>query len=250
MMKKLITITILFWGMFLQNLHAQQPTYVLVHGAWGGSWQFKKTAENLEKLGAKVYRVNLTGLGERYHLASPDVNLSTHIQDVVNTILFERLDSVILMGHSYGGMVVTGVADSVPDKIKKVIYLDAFLPENGESVEAYLQGNTNADLIKSKDGIYIYPSWVRDSTAFPRDVPHPLASIKEPISLKNQKRLNIPSTYILTYETALGGKEKDPFYFFSTRAKEYQWKVIDLEANHNPQIDNLGELVQILIDEK
>ena len=184
MMKKFALFLILLLSFPCLNIFAQQPTYVIVHGAWGGSWQFKNTANELEKLGSKVYRVNLTGLGERYHLANADINLSTHIKDVVNTILFERLDSVILIGHSYGGMVVTGVADSIPERLKKVIYLDAFVPENGESVAAYVEGSPTADIISSPDGEYVFPSWVKDTTAFPRDVPHPLASIKESIALK------------------------------------------------------------------
>lgn len=249
-MKKLILISFLFLCFPFIHLRAQEATYVLVHGAWGGSWQFKNTAEKLEKLGANVYRVNLTGLGERYHLASPEVNLSTHIKDVINTILFERLDSVILMGHSYGGMVVTGVADSIPEKIKKVIYLDAFVPEDGESVAAYFKDDPSGSLLNSKDGAYVYPSWVKDTTAFPRDVPHPLASLKEVIHLKNPKRLQIPSTYILTFESSQGGAEKDSFYFFSTRARKYNWKVIEMEADHNPQIHKLEDLVTILNNEK
>ena len=249
MMKKFALFLILLLSFPCLNIFAQQPTYVIVHGAWGGSWQFKNTANELEKLGSKVYRVNLTGLGERYHLANADINLSTHIKDVVNTILFERLDSVILIGHSYGGMVVTGVADSIPEKLKKVIYLDAFLPENGESVAAYVEGSPTADIISSPDGEYLFPSWVKDTTAFPRDVPHPLASIKESIVLKNSKRLEIPSTYILTFDPK-NGVGKDDFYFFSTRAKKYNWKVIEMEADHNPQINKLDELVKILNNEK
>jgi len=249
MMKKFALFLILLLSFPCLNIFAQQPTYVIVHGAWGGSWQFKNTANELEKLGSKVYRVNLTGLGERYHLANADINLSTHIKDVVNTIFFERLDSVILIGHSYGGMVVTGVADSIPEKLKKVIYLDAFLPENGESVAAYVEGSPTADIISSPDGEYVFPSWVKDTTAFPRDVPHPLASIKESIVLKNSKRLEIPSTYILTFDPK-NGVGKDDFYFFSTRAKKYNWKVIEMEADHNPQINKLDELVKILNNEK
>lgn len=249
MMKKFALFLILLLSFPCLNIFAQQPTYVIVHGAWGGSWQFKNTANELEKLGSKVYRVNLTGLGERYHLANADINLSTHIKDVVNTILFERLNSVILIGHSYGGMVVTGVADSIPEKLKKVIYLDAFLPENGESVAAYVEGSPTADIISSPDGEYVFPSWVKDTTAFPRDVPHPLASIKESIVLKSKKRLEIPSTYILTFDPK-NGVGKDDFYFFSTRAKKYNWKVIEMEADHNPQINKLDELVKILNNEK
>lgn len=249
-MNKLIlylTCSLLFLS---ATVMAQQPTYVFVHGAWGGAWQFKKTAEQLTQQGANVYRVNLTGLGDRYHLASPEVNLSTHITDVVNAIMFEGLDSVILVGHSYGGMVITGVADSIPGKIKKMIYLDAFLPEDGESVAFYLQGNPDADLLQSEDGLYVKPSWVKDTTKFPRDVPHPIATLKEKIKLDNTERLKIPTTYILTYESALGGKEKDPFYFFSTRAQKHNFQVVGMEADHNPQIKHLKELVQILLTAK
>lgn len=249
-MKKCILSILFVSCLCLQFLFAQQATYVLVHGAWGGAWQFKNTAEKLEASGAKVYRVNLTGLGERYHLANPQIDLNTHIQDVLNTILFERLDSVILMGHSYGGMVITGVADSIPGKIKKLVYLDAFLPENGESVFDYFKGNKEPGILNSTDGKYIYPSWVKDSTAFPRDVPHPLATLKQKISLKNSKRSQIPSTYILTYDSKEKGVEKDDFFFFYNRAKEKNWKVVEMIADHNPQIHKLDELVNILIEEK
>ena len=111
-----------------------KTVYVIVHGAWGGSWAFKKADSLLREQGCIVYRPSLTGQGERVHLATKEVGLMTHIKDVVNMILFEDLYDVILVGHSYGGMVVTGVADSVPGRIKKLIYLDAMVPENGESV--------------------------------------------------------------------------------------------------------------------
>ena len=84
--------------------------------------------------GHRVYRVTLTGLGERVHLASPSIGLTTHIADVVNTISWEQLEDVVLVGHSYGGMVITGVADRIPARIRALIYVDAFLPESGESV--------------------------------------------------------------------------------------------------------------------
>src|SRR3954465_9291699 len=86
---------------------ASKPVYVIVHGAWGGGWAFKKVDSLLTAKGCIVYRPTLTGQGERAHLASPEVGLKTHIQDVVNTILYEKLENVILVGHSYGGMVVT-----------------------------------------------------------------------------------------------------------------------------------------------
>lgn len=110
-----------------------KPTIVIVHGAWGGSWAWRKVDTLLREKGFNVYRPQLTGLGERVHLSRPDIGLSTHIDDVVNTILFEDLHDIILVGHSYGGMVITGVADRVPDRIRRLVYLDAFVPNDGES---------------------------------------------------------------------------------------------------------------------
>ena len=151
--------------------NADGKTYVLVHGAWGGGWAFREVDDLLTAQGHKVYRPTLTGQGERVHLATLDVGLETHITDVVNTVLFEELDDIVLMGHSYGGMVVTGVADRIPDRISQLIYLDAFVPEDGQSV----RGNkTDADWTTRsvKDG-YIIPTWVPAHKPYPKDVPHP-----------------------------------------------------------------------------
>jgi ribulose-5-phosphate 4-epimerase/fuculose-1-phosphate aldolase/pimeloyl-ACP methyl ester carboxylesterase len=109
-------------------------TYVLVHGAWGGSYGWRLVRPLLQQAGHTVFTPSLTGQGERAHLATPDVNLSTHIQDVYNAIWYEDLTDIILVGHSYGGMVVTGVADRMPNRIKHLVYLDAFLPANGQSL--------------------------------------------------------------------------------------------------------------------
>src|SRR5690242_3357406 len=119
-----------------------KPVFVIVHGAWGGSWAFKKVDSLLTEKGCIVYRPSLTGQGERVHLANTEVGLQTHINDVVNMILYEDLHNIVLVGHSYGGMVITGVADSVADRIKTIIYLDAFVPESGES--AATMGNSNS----------------------------------------------------------------------------------------------------------
>jgi pimeloyl-ACP methyl ester carboxylesterase len=108
-------------------------TFVLVHGAWGGSYGWTAFANLLRADGHNVFTPSLTGLGERTHLGGPDVNLSTHITDVENVFFYEGLSDVVLVGHSYGGMVVTGVADRVPDLISHLIYSDAFLPLDGQS---------------------------------------------------------------------------------------------------------------------
>src|SRR6185437_12915683 len=109
-------------------------TYVLVHGGHHGGWCYKKVARLLRSAGHEVYSPTLTGLGERRHLLGPKVDLETHIADVVGVLEFEDLHDVILVGHSYGGMVITGVADRALERIKELVYLDAAHPRNGESL--------------------------------------------------------------------------------------------------------------------
>ena len=109
-------------------------TFVLVHGAWHGSWCWKRVRKALQARGHDVFTPTLTGVGERSHLLSPDVNLDTHITDVVNLIRWEELSGIVLCGHSYGGCVITGVADRLSDRIAALVYLDAFVPEDGQSL--------------------------------------------------------------------------------------------------------------------
>ena len=125
--------------------------YVLVGGGWLGGWCWKPVARRLREEGHDVYPVTLTGLGERVHLASPEVDLETHITDVVNLIGFEDLREVVLLGHSYAGVVVTGAADRVPERISQLVYLDTgpipdgtalvdtFPPEVREHVERQVE---------------------------------------------------------------------------------------------------------------
>src|SRR5258708_11729168 len=183
-----------------------KPTIVIVHGAWGGSWAFRKVEELLREKGFNVYRPQLTGLGERVHLARPDTGLSTHIDDVVNMILFEDLHDIILMGHSYGGMVITGVEDRVPDRIRRLVYVDAFVPNDGESVMSITgsRGNWLKDMIK---GDYIVPPWVKPDQPPPHDVPQSLKTFSEPIVLKHKAAPDLPPTYILTVANAKEAKD-------------------------------------------
>lgn len=212
---------------------AKQPVLVSVHGAWAGGWQFKKVATLLEARGWKVYRPSLSGLGEHFNTASPDIGLATHIDDIVNFIRFEDLHDVILLGHSYGGMVITGVADRIPERISRLVYLDAFLPETGESVMTLRKPGALPIEKMLKDG-FVIPNWVKPGKPFPIDVPHPMKTFTDPIVLKNPAAAKIPATYILTVEK--GKKpEDDDFYPAAERAKARGWPVLILEANHVPQ---------------
>jgi pimeloyl-ACP methyl ester carboxylesterase len=109
-------------------------TFVVAHGAWSAGWAWKKLRPLMRAAGHELWTPTHTGLGERAHLAHPDVDLDTHIQDIVAVLETEDLNDVYLIGHSYGGMVATGVADRARARIKHVIYLDAFAPKDGQSV--------------------------------------------------------------------------------------------------------------------
>jgi pimeloyl-ACP methyl ester carboxylesterase len=221
-----------------------KPTIVIVHGAWGGSWAFRKVEALLREKGFNVYRPQLTGQGERVHLARPDVGLSTHIDDVVNVILFEDLHDIILMGHSYGGMVITGVADRVPDRIRRLVYVDAFVPNDGESVTSIVgtRGEWLKPMIK---GDYIVPPWVKPEQPPPHDVPQPLKTFTEPLALKNKASSKIPATYILTVDAGKEAKDDD-FWLQAQRARERGWPVQQLTADHNAQWSAPEALVEML----
>jgi pimeloyl-ACP methyl ester carboxylesterase len=212
---------------------APQPVMVIVHGAWGGGWQFKKVAPLLEARGWKVCRPTLSGLGEHFNTARADLGLVTHIDDIVNFILFEDLHDVVLVGHSYGGMVITGVADRIPERIRRLVYLDARLPLDGESMLGMQKPGAPSLADKAKDG-FIAPWWVRPGKPFPIDVPQPLKTLTDPITLKNPAAAKIPGTFILTVDK--GAKpEDDDFFASAERARARGWPVLQMEADHNPE---------------
>ncbi len=226
------------------HLRSNKPVYIIVHGAWGGSWAFKKVDSLLTEKGNIVYRPSLTGQGERVHLASKEIGLSTHINDVVNMILYEDLYDVILVGHSYGGMVVTGVADSLPTRIKKLIYLDAFVPENGENM-LMASGSHEDWFSKMNVNGFAIPRWVANDQLPPKDVPHPFKTFIDTIRLKQQQHYRIATTYILTVAKG-SNPAADDFAPQADRAKKKGWPIMQLEADHNPQWSAPVQLVNML----
>ena len=221
-----------------------KPTFVIVHGAWGGSWAFRRVEAMLREKGFDVYRPSLTGQGERAHLASADVGLSTHVTDVVNAILFEDLRDVTLVGHSYGGMVITGVADRVPERVRRLVYLDAFVPADGESVQS-IQGERGAWIKQMTQGSFIVPPWVKPDQPPPKDVPQSLKTFTEPVSLKNKAAQKLPAVYILTVDAGRDAKADD-FAAQAERAKARGWAVLQLTADHNPHWSAPEALVEML----
>lgn len=229
-------------ALLVQGPAAAKPTVVIVHGAWGGGWDWRTVDSLLTRDGYKVVRVTLTGLGERRHLASPTVGLYTHIDDVVNKILWDDLRDVILLGHSYGGMVITGAADRVPDRIKRLVYLDAMVPDSGESVKS-LQGVDTGFVTNITRGDYTVPVWVQDTTVIPRDVPMSLKTFTDTLRLVNPARRRVLATYILTFEPQV---TPDPFQRFADRAAARGWAVHRMQADHIPERTNPTGLVALL----
>lgn len=233
-----------------QELRAQdtappeEVTFVIVHGAWGGGWSFQKVDRLLTERGHTVYRPTLTGLGERVHLASPEVDLSTHIDDVVNVLRFEELDEVVLVGHSYGGMVITGVADRVPERIRKLIYIDAFAPENGESIFE-IQGEEAEGLKQMAEEDFIVPAWVNDNEDPPHDVPHPLRSFSQALELEGEPGARRPAVYIQAVEEGQS-REEGSFFEHAERARERGWTTLTIDSDHNPQWSAPDELDELL----
>jgi pimeloyl-ACP methyl ester carboxylesterase len=224
-----------------------KKTIVFVHGAWGGGWQYTKVQPLLERAGFTVYRPTMTGLGERVHLAGPEVGLSTHIEDIVKVFEFENLHDVILVGHSYGGMVIAGVAERVPDRIAMMVYFDAFLPEDGESV-ASLSGDALDRMAEAGGGgaepWQLVPKWVKEGKPPPVDVPQPLLTFTEAIELTNPEAERLPIVFLLTIEE---GKEDDEFDAFADRARSRGGEVVEMVGGHNPHWHQPDVYVNVLL---
>jgi pimeloyl-ACP methyl ester carboxylesterase len=220
--------------------------FVVAHGAWSAGWAWKKMRPLMRAAGHELWTPTYTGVGERNHLANPDVDLNTHISDVVNVLEFEDLHDVVLVGHSYGGMVATGVADRARDRIQQVIYLDAFVPENGKSLTDYLGAESRNARQAGGDGWRVPPMPMPPDTpkadqewAMPRRMPQPAKTLSTPILLSGNPLP--PRSYIYCKRTA----PDDRFGQFAQRAKREGWGYYEVDASHNPHITMPDELAAL-----
>ena len=228
-------------------------TFVLVHGAWHGGWCYKRVARLLRQAGHEVYAPTLTGLGERAHLMSRTIDLGTHVQDIVGVIRCEELSDVVLCGHSYGGMVITGVAEQVATKIRSLVYLDAFVPENGKAVFDYvpaeLSGQMRTDAAQNGEGYKVTPLPAATFAVNDKDtawvdamcVKQPLATFEQKLALSGRQ---VPKrVYILA-----AGWEPSPFQQFGARFKDDRaWQFISIPCGHDVMVDRPQELADVLI---
>ena len=216
-------------------------TFVLVHGGYAGGWQWREVAALLREAGHEVFTPTLTGLGERVHLARPDVDLDTHIEDVLNVLAYEELDDVILARHSYGGMVITGVAERAPERLRHVVYLDAFVPQVGESqrdiVAAVLGPAVAAQLdeqARSQGEGWRLPRPAADSdgTPNPRATDQPYGTITQPLAVRNPAAAALPRTYLLCTERPPGWPFGPVLEHCAARAREHGWRYQELATGH------------------
>jgi pimeloyl-ACP methyl ester carboxylesterase len=226
-----------------------RSTLVLVHGAWAGGWAWREVASHLRVAGHEVFTPTLTGLGERVHLATPDIDLDTHIQDILGVLEYEDLREVILVGHSYGGMVITGVAERVPERLAQLVYLDAFVPEDGQSLADILGPEIRAHLLGAAQAYGEGWRVPHDPPDAPRMTPHPLKTGLQALTVKNPAVKALSRTFIYCTE----GKEEMATGFAITRAAERaradsSWRYLELHTGHVPTETVPRELAGVLLE--
>jgi len=226
--------------------------FVLVHGAWSGGWKWRAVRPILRRAGHEVHTPTLTGLGERAHLARPDIDLEVHVQDVVGLMEMEDLREVVLVGHSYGGMVVTGAAERCPERIRRLVYLDAFVPENGKCALDYVLPERAAGFREQGERTgYVEPPppslWgvVNDEhVAFSRrrELRNPYRCFTQAVRRANSSAAALPKTFIYCSSPATGTFDQ----FAAKYRSDPKWCFHDLKTGHDSMILVPGELAAIL----
>lgn len=223
--------------------------FVLVQGAWIGGWYWRPIVQGLRQAGHEAFAPTLTGLGERIHLMSRSINLDTHIADVANVIKYEDLSDVILVGHSYGGMVITGVADALPERIASLVYLDAFVPENGKALVNFLPAGHPGPAAASDYTLQPLPAKffgaAADVAAYvdAHTTPMPTACFTQPLKLAGGGDRAKKKTYIYCNVPA-----PTTFTQFYDKLKDDPaWTMHTLPCTHLAQIDMPNELTALLL---
>ncbi|HEX7437229.1 MAG TPA: alpha/beta hydrolase [Caldimonas sp.] len=229
-------------------------TFLVVHGAWSAGWAWKKMRPLLRERGHEIFTPTHTGLGERSHLARPEIDLEAHIADILGVLQFEDLRDLILVGHSYGGMVATGVADRAAERIAHLVYLDAFVPRDGQSLFDLAGAAARERGLEAArtggDGWRVPPNPMPPDTsaadlawAAPRRMMQPLKTFEQALRLTGAVE-RLPRTYIYCTRPGPG----DAFRQFSDRARtEPGWRCHELDASHNPHI-TMPETFAALLD--
>jgi pimeloyl-ACP methyl ester carboxylesterase len=233
--------------------------FVLVHGAWHGGWCWREVVARLAAAGHRAHAVTLTGVGERKHLMSPAITLETHIADVVNAIEAEEMARPVLAVHSFAGMIGTAIADRMPQRLAHLVYVDAVVPQPGESWSSTHAPATRearlAEAAASRDHSFAPPDpsvyglagaqheWVRR-----RQVPHPGHTYTAALQFDPQRVAGVPRTFVDCISPALATiapsrrRVRDPAFWGAP------WRVVELATGHDPMVSAPGELARVLLD--
>jgi pimeloyl-ACP methyl ester carboxylesterase len=232
----------------------QPKTFVLVHGAWRGGWCWRRVADILQSQGHRVFTPTLTGLGERSHLMSGSIGLATHVTDIANVIQWEDLTDVVLVGHSYAGFVISGVAEQVGKAIVSLVFLDAFVPETGECL-VELTAPATREVIEAarQRGDITVPS--RPAEFFKVNekdrawmdamcTPHPIATMLDRITLTGARERVAKKAYIRARDY--------PNPAFAAAYERLQsnpaWRVYEVPCGHDVMVDMPERLAEILLE--
>ncbi len=233
---------------------AAPKTFVLVHGAWHGGWCWSEVASILRARGHSVFTPTQTGLGERSHLLSSSIDLEVFVNDIANVLKWEDLTDVVLVGHSFGGNSISGVADRMRDRIRQLVYLDAVMLENGQSVFSQLPNDVveaRKKAAQETSGGLSIPApppvafGITDPTqtqsVASRLTPHPFQTFMSPLRLANKVGNGLPASYIICTDPIYEALEKSHNW-----AKTSGWNVIEIKAGHDAMIiapDRLADLL-------
>ena len=232
-----------------------KPHFLLIHGAWHGGWVWNEISEILRYQRYSVSTPTLTGLGEKKHLLSSKITIETFIEDVVNHIIFENLNNIILVGHSFAGSVISGVADRLKDRIQKLIYFDAMILIDGQKpfdiapkvlVKQRIElakrfGNGISIPAPSADAFGVFD--VKKSLLLEEKLtPHPLSTYQSKLTIKNEIGNGIPLFYIFC---------NDPVYksLESSRkvVRKLKWPIFELNAGHDAMLTHPKETLNLLM---
>ena len=232
-----------------------KPHFLLIHGAWHGGWVWNEISEILNYQGYSVSTPTLTGLGEKKHLLSSKITIDTFIEDVANHIIFENLNNIILVGHSFAGSVISGVADKLKDRIQKLIYFDAVILKDGqkpfdiapkELVKQRIElakrfGNGISIPAPSADAFGVFD--VKKSLLLEEKLtPHPLSTYQSKLTIKNEIGNGIPLFYIFC---------NDPVYKSLESSREVvrkmKWPIFELNAGHDAMLTHPKETLNLLM---
>lgn len=230
-------------------------TFLLVHGAWHGSWCWQRVRRLLRAAGHEVITPTLTGLAERSHLLAPQVDLGTHVADVTNLLRWEDLEGVVLCGHSYGGIVATAAADAMPQRIAALVYLDAFIPQHGDSLFALVgeeQGRAFVDLAaREGEGWRVPPFFTAEMFGVNPDdrawvdrqqTPQPLATLTQSVCLSGAIEA-VPRSYVYA-----SGWNVPQFAGFYAQARRAGWRTREIDGGHDLMIDRPEQVAAALLE--